>query len=98
MAKQSLDFKSGAFVGSDVAEPDQLMLLCLFSHVEGCSQNALCRIMQRSAICIYTWAICCRGKVKPFQVRGKWAVSCKKTCPELGHRYTNFRRYIKRKD
>ncbi|GBM73319.1 hypothetical protein AVEN_246382-1 [Araneus ventricosus] len=54
------------------------MLLWRFSHVEGCSQIALCRIMQRSAICVSTWAICCRGKVKPFQARGKWTVSCKK--------------------
>ncbi|GBO23644.1 hypothetical protein AVEN_171282-1 [Araneus ventricosus] len=78
MVKQSLDFKTGAFVGSDVAEPDYLMLLRRFSHVEGSNQKALCRIMQRSAICVFTWAICCHGKVKPFQVRGKWAVSCKK--------------------
>ncbi|GBL85633.1 hypothetical protein AVEN_193100-1 [Araneus ventricosus] len=55
------------------------MKSCRFSHVEGCSQTALCRVMQRSAICVSTWAICCRGNVKPFQVRGKWAVSCKKT-------------------
>ncbi|GBM90680.1 hypothetical protein AVEN_246965-1 [Araneus ventricosus] len=27
MVKQSLDFKTGAFVGNDVAEPDYLMLL-----------------------------------------------------------------------
>ncbi|GBM21128.1 hypothetical protein AVEN_5449-1 [Araneus ventricosus] len=43
------------------------MLLCRFSQVEGCSQNALCRIMQRSAVCVSTWAICCRSKVKSFQ-------------------------------
>ncbi|GBO40036.1 hypothetical protein AVEN_211634-1 [Araneus ventricosus] len=54
------------------------MLLCRFSYVEGFNQNALCRIMQRSTICVSTWAIGCRGKVKPFQVRRKWAVSCKK--------------------
>ncbi|GBM27663.1 hypothetical protein AVEN_49963-1 [Araneus ventricosus] len=54
------------------------MLLCRFSHVEGCNQNSLCRIMQRSAICVPTWAICCRCKVKPFQVQGKWTVSYKK--------------------
>ncbi|GBM71109.1 hypothetical protein AVEN_43818-1 [Araneus ventricosus] len=54
------------------------MLLCRFSHVEGCSQNALCGIMQRSAVCVSTWAIYCRGKVKPFQGRGKWGVSCEK--------------------
>ncbi|GBN62297.1 hypothetical protein AVEN_36307-1 [Araneus ventricosus] len=54
------------------------MLLCRFSHVEGCSQIALCNIMQRSAVCVSTWAICCRGKVKPFQVREKWQVSSKK--------------------
>ncbi|GBO09904.1 hypothetical protein AVEN_52226-1 [Araneus ventricosus] len=67
MVKQSLNLKSGAFVGSDVAKPDQLMLLSRFSHVKGCSQTALYRIMQRSAVCVFTWAICCRGKVKPFQ-------------------------------
>ncbi|GBN15144.1 hypothetical protein AVEN_138871-1 [Araneus ventricosus] len=54
------------------------MLLYRFSHVEGCSQNALCHIMQRSAVCVSTWAICCQGKAKPFQVRGKWAVSYEK--------------------
>ncbi|GBM78811.1 hypothetical protein AVEN_239063-1 [Araneus ventricosus] len=48
------------------------MLLCRFSHVEGCSQNALCRIMQRSAVCVFTWAICGRGKAKPLQVQRKW--------------------------
>ncbi|GBO40386.1 hypothetical protein AVEN_180464-1 [Araneus ventricosus] len=54
------------------------MLLCRFSHVEGCCQNALCRLMQRRAVCVSTCAICCRCKVKPFQVRGKWVVSCRK--------------------
>ncbi|GBL87250.1 hypothetical protein AVEN_270522-1 [Araneus ventricosus] len=54
------------------------MLLCRFSHVEGCSQNALCCIMQRSAVCASTWAICCGGKIKPFQVRWKWAAFCEK--------------------
>ncbi|GBN06379.1 hypothetical protein AVEN_38032-1 [Araneus ventricosus] len=52
------------------------MLLCRFSHVEGCSQNALCRVMRRSAVCVFTWAICCRVKVKPLQIRGKWTMSC----------------------
>ncbi|GBL75639.1 hypothetical protein AVEN_154954-1 [Araneus ventricosus] len=27
---------------------------------------------------VSSWAICCRCKVKSFQGRGKWAVSCKK--------------------
>ncbi|GBM03880.1 hypothetical protein AVEN_185386-1 [Araneus ventricosus] len=34
--------------------------------------------MQRSAVCVSTWAICCRGKVKAFQMRGKLSVSCEK--------------------
>ncbi|GBM21517.1 hypothetical protein AVEN_85330-1 [Araneus ventricosus] len=54
------------------------MLLYRFSHVEGCSQNSLCSVMQSCAVCVSTWAICCRGKIKPFQVREKRAVSCKK--------------------
>ncbi|GBN14590.1 hypothetical protein AVEN_25803-1 [Araneus ventricosus] len=54
------------------------MLLCRFSHVEGCSQTAHCRKMQRSAVRASTWAICCRGKIKRFQVREKWVVSCEK--------------------